>query len=279
MGRIAIAAATLAITLVPLAAQAQTAPISRTITLTYTGTVTNAAADTIKVRQPDGSYVPYTGPLPDLPYANGDAVSISFNATMPTKAFYDSGVYQGQVAADGIYRIRVSTYPTGGTSQLGYAGPSDVSGPISYSPNYGEPPFTSMALVYDYNTDSYSIDGGGNYLATAMWGPGYVFDAAGNLVACQFQTCAPPQYDYNSFALRGGADGSTITATNIGIYNPVNGDSRAGLWNLGFTGSWNLPKFGSSGPISVPEPSMLILFGGGAAFAMARRRRRAALPA
>jgi polyisoprenoid-binding protein YceI len=93
-GRFVFAAA-LALAAIPGAASAQTAPISKTISLTYTGTVTNAAADTIMVRQPDGTMAHYTGPLPNLPYANGDQVTISFNATVPTKAFYDSGLYTG----------------------------------------------------------------------------------------------------------------------------------------------------------------------------------------
>jgi uncharacterized membrane protein (DUF485 family) len=36
-------------------AQAQTAPISRTIPVTFTGVVSSTAADTVFVRQPDGT--------------------------------------------------------------------------------------------------------------------------------------------------------------------------------------------------------------------------------
>lgn len=272
LGRISIAAV-LAYAVIPASAFAQTAPTSKTITLTYTGVVTANGTDSIRIRQADGSYVPYTGPVPDLPYMKGDQVTISFNATVPTKAFYDSGTYQGQVAADGIYRFRLTTLPTGSGSTLGYAGPSDVSGPISYSPNYGEPPYTGMSVVYDYNTDTYSIDGGGNYFATNLWGPGYAFDPAGNIVACQTSTCAPAQYDYNSFSLRGSADGSTISANNIGIYDPVSGSNRQGLWDLVFSGSWNLPSYG--GTTQVPEPGMLALFGAAAMVPVLRRRKLA----
>ena len=40
---------------VSVAAGAQTVPISRTIPVTFTGVVSSTAADTILVRQPDGS--------------------------------------------------------------------------------------------------------------------------------------------------------------------------------------------------------------------------------
>lgn len=277
MGRLTVfAAVALAISSVP--AVAQTAPVSRVITVTYTGTVTTDGSDSIRIRQPDGSYIPYTGPVPDLPYVNGDQVTISFNATVPTQAFYDSGTYGGQVATDGIYRIRLTTTPTGTGGGIGYTSAADVSGPIGYSPNYGEPAYSALSVVYDYNSDSYFIDGGGNFLAASLWGPGYTFDAAsGNIVACQSQTCAPSYYDYNSFALQGSADGSTIGARNIGIYDPVSGSNRAGLWDLAFSGSWNLPRFGAV--TTVPEPSMLVLFAGGAMVPLLRRRRRRKLAA
>lgn len=276
LGRIAIIAAVAAVT-IPAVAAAQTAPTSRVITLTYTGTVAVDGTNSVKVRQPDGSYAPYTGPLPDIPYMNGDQVTISFNATVPTKAFYDSGTYQGQIAADGIYRIRVTTPSSGSSGQIGYSTAADVSGPIGYSPNYGEPPYSAMTVVYDYNTDSYSIENGGNFLAANMWGAGYAFDAAGNIVACQTLNCAPSQYDFNSFVLQGSADGSTIGARNIGIYDPISGSNRQGLWDLMFSGSWNLPKFGGS--TQVPEPGMLVLFGAAAAFPILRRRKRVRLAA
>jgi PEP-CTERM motif len=256
-------------------ALAQTAPTSRTLNLTFTGVVSNTATNTIRIRQPDGSYVPYTGPVPEFPYAQDAPVSVSFNAVVPTKAFYDT-TYQGQLAADGIYRIRVTTPSSGSGQLLGNATAADISGPIRYSPNYGEPPYTGMTVVYDYNADTYSIEGSGGFGAGNLWGAGFVFDAAtGQLTGCQTFQCAPLQYDYNSYFLGSDSSGTQLMIRNAGIYNPVNGDSRAGLWDMMFSGSWNLPQFGGGGVIQVPEPGMLGLFGGATiALAFARRRRR-----
>jgi PEP-CTERM motif len=276
MGRIALSLAfTLAVLASPTVAYAQTAPTSQNISLTFSGIVTNTASNTIRIQQPDGTYVPYTGPVPEFPYQQDEAVSISFNATVPTKAFYDT-VYQGQLAADGIYRIRVTTSGSGsGLGTIGGASAADVSGSIGYSPNYGEPAYTAMTVVYDYNKDSYYVEGNGSFIAGALFGPGYVFDGAtGNLVSCQGTTCAPSQYDYNSFYLRD--EGSALAARNVGIYDPVSGWNRAGLWDLVFSGTWNLPQFGGSsgGVTDVPEPASMLLFGGGAAAVVLRRRRR-----
>jgi hypothetical protein len=124
----------------PAAALGQTAPISRTIPVTCTGVVSSTAADTVLVRQPDGSYASFVGDLPALPYAKGDPATISFNATVPTRAFYDSGVYHGQTASDGIYRITVSSpYYNGGGSAggIGNSTAADVSGPINPALNSG----------------------------------------------------------------------------------------------------------------------------------------------
>lgn len=257
------------------AAQAQTAATTQTISLTFSGIVANTVSNTVRIRQPDGSYVPYTGPVPEFPYKQDEPISISFRATVPTRAFYDT-VYQGQLAADGIYRIRVNTPSSGsGIGTVGGATAADVSGSIGYSPNYGEPAYTAMTLVYDYNKDSYYVEGNGGFLAGALYGPGYVFDGAtGNLVSCQGMTCAPSYYDFNSFNLRD--EGGVLAARNVGIYDPVSGSNRAGLWDLVFSGSWNLPQFGggSGGVTQVPEPASMLLFGGGAAAIAFRRRRR-----
>ena len=68
----------------PLAAQ--TVPQQRTISVQFTGVVTNEISDTIEVRQPDGSFSTFTGPAPDYPYKKGDSVTIGYNTIVPTKA-------------------------------------------------------------------------------------------------------------------------------------------------------------------------------------------------
>jgi hypothetical protein len=280
--------------LIGSSAQAQTAATSRIIDVTFTGVVAGNVADTIQIRQPDGSVVPYTGPVPDFPYLKGDAVTIGFKASVPTKAFYDT-VYQGQKAVDGIYRFRVSTpatpsYLPNNPRVLGDATVTDVSGPFTPSPNFGEPPFTSMTIVYDSNADTYSMEGSGGFNAGSFFGAGYTYDpATGTLASCANQACGSIVNNYNSFTLSGDASGSTISSSAIFIPNaadPIN-DYRIGKFGISFSGGWNLPQWAggtttggttggtSGGSTPVPEPGMLLLFGAAAAALPLRRRKLA----
>lgn len=264
----------------PFAASAQTAPLSRTVQVTFTGVVSSTAADTMLVRQPDGSYTSFAGALPDLPYLKGDPVSISFNATLPTRAFYDSGAYHGQVAADGIYRISVANpYYTGGSAGgIGDSTIADVSGPINPVPNSGQPTNTRMTIVYDYNTDSYSIEGGGNFASGAYAGPGYIYDAAtGSYTACAggnaCNTSASQDPILSGLGAGAGNSATTIQSGNFLVRSTdLSSGTGTGIFSWLFTGSWNLPQFGGATP--VPEPGMLLLFGGASAAIAARRRRR-----
>ncbi len=247
-----------------IAAIGQTAPISRTVPVTFTGVVADTVSDSIQIRQPDGSLVAYTGPVPDYPYQKGETVTISFDASLPTRDYFDSGVYQGQVAADGIYRFRVSTQPNSSLiGNIGQATASNVSGPITAAANFGEPALSAMTIVYDYNTDGYSIEGSGNYRSGLFWGGGFAFDAiTGLLSACSTTDCGP-SFANVGFDLIGDPTGSVVSTLNAPIFATVGSaetelGSRAGFFNLSFTGSWNLPQFG--GAISVPEPGMVLLF-------------------
>ncbi len=261
-------------------AAAQTAPISRTVPITFTGVVSSSASDTLMVRQPDGSLTPYTGPLPDYPYAKGDAVSISFNATLPTREFYDS-VYTGQKAADGIYRITVSSpYYNGGTAPggIGNSTVADLLGPIDPALNSGQPTNTRMAIVYDYNTDSYAIEGSGSFFSGAYSAPGYLYDAvSGTYRLCGVSgqpSCLPGAgYDPILTALSGGADGTSVNLGNVRVLsNDPSGPVGTGFFSLAFLGSWNLPQYG--GATQVPAPGMLGLFGAAIASVGLRRSRR-----
>ncbi len=268
----------------PAAVLSQSAPISRTIPVTFSGVVSSTAADTILVRQPDGSLSTFTGPLPDLAYAKGDPVTISFNATLPTKAFYDSGLYQGQIAADGIYRITLASQPYIGSSigGIGVSTPADVSGPINPTDNFGQPTNTRMTIVYDYNADSYSIEGGGNFASGAYSSPGYIYDAAsGSYVACSnSQSCrVSAQIDPIISSIGAGA-GNSATTVQSGNFRIISTDPSSGtgtgFFSWLFSGSWNLPQF-TGGATQVPEPGTLLLFGiASAAVAGRRRKKRAA---
>ncbi|WP_144039816.1 PEP-CTERM sorting domain-containing protein [Novosphingobium sp. TH158] len=279
MSRVAMFAATV-FAISSAGAVAQTAPISRTIDLTYTGVVSSTAADTILVRQPDGTLATYKGPLPDYPYKAGDPVTISFKATVPTQAYYDSAAYQGQKAADGIYRITVSSpYYNGGTAPGGVGNSSiaDATGPIDPALNLGQPTNTRMTIVYDYNKDAYYIDGSGDFNSGAYGGVmGLIYNAltAAYEVCNTETTCrTSASSDPVLFRLSQNDDG-TMTTGNVRIMStdPASG-TGTGVFSLLFSGSWNLPSF-NGGAVQVPEPGMLGMFGL-ASMALVWRRRRA----
>ncbi len=235
------------------------------------------------VRQPDGSYASFQGSLPPLPYAQGDPVTVSFNATLPTRAFYDAGYYKGQVAADGIYRIQVANpYYTGGGAAggVGNSTIADVSGPINPALNSGQPTNSIMTIVYDYNSDSYSIEGGGNFFSGAYSSPGYIYDAATkSYVACadafSCRTNAGSDPILTSISAGTGNSATSIRSGNVLISStdPSSG-LGTGFFSWLFSGSWNLPQY-SGGTVDVPEPGMIGLFGvANLALALRFRRRR-----
>jgi PEP-CTERM motif len=273
-------------------AMAQTAPpISRTIPLTFTGVVTNDVTNSIKIRQPDGSFAPYTGPVPDYPYKVGDPVTISFNATVPTQAFYaPGGPYGGQVAADGIYRLNVggqAGFGSGfipGPGGVGAISNPDVTGPISPNANT-RATGVNMTIVYDSNADTYSLAyPNGGWSMYDLNAPSYTFDPAtgtlsGGAVACPGGVALGCN-DNNPGGFTFVGTENSATGKNIGIYTPASNTPTsyiAGVFDLVFGGSWNLPTYGGGGgSTSVPEPSMMFLFGGGAAALLRRRRQKKA---
>jgi hypothetical protein len=262
-------------------ANGQTIPLSRTVPVTFSGVISSTAADTLLVRQPDGSFASFQGELPALSYAKGDPVTISFNATLPTRAFYDSAVYRGQIAADGIYKISLANpYYTGATiGGIGNSTIAEVSGPISPALNSGQPTNTRMTIVYDYNADSYSIEGGGNFVSGAYTSPGYLYDATtrtyvacGSGVSCSPSGATDPIL--SSFSSGQANVASTIRSGNFAVAStdPSSG-AGTGLFSWIFEGSWNLPQY-QGGPTQVPEPGMVTLFGAACLFLACSRRRK-----
>jgi hypothetical protein len=260
------------------AAQAQVAGSTRIVPLTFTGVVSGDPAASIQIRQPDLSYVPYTGPVPaNASYRAGDAVTITMNATLPTKAYYESLAAAGaNLPADGIYRLKLSSTLNGSNTssgQIGYVSPAQISGDLNSVGYYGEPNYTTISIIYDSKTDTYALDGTGSFRDEGVVGAGFTYDPASGIVsACSGRTCAPQSAsDNGTYSLVGGADGS-ITSSFSYIWDAA--ANILGRFTLGLTGSWNLPTYGSGGATPVPEPGMMALFGAAALVPVWRRRRR-----
>jgi PEP-CTERM motif len=271
-------------------ALAQTAPVSRTIPVIFSGVVTNDVTNEIKIRQPDGSFAPFAGPVPDYPYKVGDEVKISFNAVVPTQAFYaPGGPYRGQVAADGLYRINVGGQTGSGSGffpgpgGVGAITSPNVSGPITPNANTLATS-VRMTIVYDSNADSYSLEfPNGSWSMFNLNGPSYTYDQTSGALAATSVACPGGvtfgcnENNPGGFAFNGTE--TTAVARNIPIFTPVTPTPTsfiAGLFNLNFGGKWNLPTFGSGGATQVPEPGMMLLFAGGVGALVARRRKKAA---
>jgi PEP-CTERM motif len=266
----------------PVQAQAL---LATQLPITFTGVVSSSTRDTIRIVQPDGTTTPYTGPVPAYPYEKGQPVSITFNATVPTKAFFSSPYYSGQVAADGIYRFALSTTSLNPAKPLGIGNITLPLGGVGDPTlnNGNQDPVARMTIVYDSNTDTYSLEGSGGFTASAYAGPGFRYDGTtGQLISCATaDICKNGQP--GSFHLGGGADyffgltgdatGTQVATGTIPILDDIT-NGFAGYFNVTMTGSWNLPQFG--GATAVPEPGMLGLFGSGVVLLAARRRRRRA---
>ncbi len=246
-------------------ALAQTAPQSRLLTVQFSGVVTNDVHDTIAIRQPDGSFAAYAGPVPAYDYKKGDAVTISFSTNVPTSAYYAANPLVPR-AADGIYRFFVQG-PNAGTNGFGVTRNFDVSGRLAPAIDFG---IGGITLVYDTNTESYSLEfPRGTWGAGNLNGPSYVYDGAtGDLLPnrgnCFFLGCE------GGAQLQGNATEARLT-TPVGSSTEP---SNVGFFTLLFGGNWNLPV-NNGGATQVPEPGMMMLFGGGVALLIRRGRRRA----
>jgi hypothetical protein len=277
-------ALTLLVTTLPAAAQVTpTGPTQNRIRVVFTGTVTNDVTDSISIRQPNGTFAPYTGPVPDYPYSRGDTVTISFETVAPNRNFYNSPAYTGQVAADGIYRINVTSPATGFSGGPGFTNRADVSGPITQE----NVPLrlSGITLVYNANDDLYSLDfPRDSWFASSFDAPSYSYNGATGALSSSPTACTGVGCDDAGLTLRGTQNSVTIT-DGFGRGIPIGGTDASGgpglmgyLSSLSLSGSFNFGTFGGGstggGPIDVPEPGTVFLFGGGAAALAARRRRK-----
>jgi PEP-CTERM motif len=270
----------------PAAASAQVTGISATLNrlnVQFTGTVTNDVTNSIQIRQPNGTLVPFTGPVPDYPYKVGDQVTIGFQTIVPNRNLFADPAYAGQVAADGIYRFGIA--PNVGSQSLTnyWATGIDVSGPVTVEsqPVGASNSLRGITIVYDANADSYSLELGSN-----GWGvgpvnaPTYTYDPATGQLTPRSGACFGGSCTSAGLNVSGNATSAHIggfPTGGINIDNPQNpgggglfaGLDLSGLFNFGIFGGGG----GSSGGTKVPEPSMMLLFGGGT-LALFRRRRK-----
>lgn len=265
------------------ALSAQTAtPTQKQITVTFTGVVENGPDQSIMIRQPDGSLVPFTGPVPDYPYRTGDNVTVSFTTTVPTAGYYE--LNPAAKSVDGIYRIGVYGPANGpASSPFGYTTNLDASGPLGPTQNLGQAYGTNgITIVYNANNDQYSLElPSGSWTAGVFDLPSFYYDAATGQLSLAPSSCY--------FGARSGCDvvgiggvsiGSTdlntVSTSNVPIWTSQAPSSQQpsilGYFKLGLSGSWNIPSYGSE-PIDVPEPSTLLLFGFGAGGMVWRKRR------
>jgi PEP-CTERM motif len=252
-------------------ANAQTAPQLRTIPVTFTGVVTNEIADTIKIRQPDGSLSTFTGPVPDYPYRKGDNITISFTTQVPTKAYYDT--YTGQQSVDGIYKIRIQGRSSSSTPTFGGVRDVDISGPGRLSGNDGFG-IRDFSIVFEANTDQYSLEfPNGEWSIGPVDLPTYNLDSSTGALTPRASSCFGVQCESTSTGIRGGAESAYVNNIPI-VRDPGLSEFVAGFFSLAFGGSWNLPTYNPGQPVDVPEPATLLFFGAGAA-ALGWRRRKA----
>jgi len=257
----------------PISAHAQD---TVTIPITFNGVVTTSLGDPINIRQADGGFTPYAGPVPTFPYTEGQAVTISFNATVPSAAWLASHPEAAVYAADGVYRITLlpDANAASAPAMAGYGAASGVNISTGFAPadnprSGGD--VMAMTLLFNSNTNTYTIATihDATFVAGYFAGPDYVYDGnSGHLVACSGAACDPVGNAANLFTLVGDADGGTVAASNIPILDSITGE-LAGLFSFGLTGGWSL----GGSATKVPEPGMLGMFAVAALVPVLRRRR------
>ena len=244
----------------------------------FTGTVTNSVTDEIFVIDSNGDRVRYTGPVPDYPFDTGDTITIGFDAIVPSSQAIANGLVPQ--SSDGIYRFQIGPRPEelgnfpGTASFNNFQGNSGISDIGEYATDGG------LTIVYDANTDSYAIDPGqavpsGDTFSIGSFDiPVLTFDTQTSLVSVLLNS---QLLGVDATTGIWSGNGATTGRIPVGVAN-FNGTDFVGttgsaVSQITFSGGWNLPIFGSSDPVEVPAPPMLVLFGL-AAFALLRRRSK-----
>ncbi len=135
-----------------------------------------------------------------------------------------------------------------------------------------------LTIVYNSNTDNYSIEFPNNrWTAGPFDGPGFTYNSATGSVGTSPTTCIRSQgcTDLGDAGIGLSGNANQISTGNIRIYDLAN--ATLGQFNIDFSGSWDLPIFGTGGtgdPTDVPAQGSMLLFAGGVAVLMRRKRKK-----
>lgn len=266
-------AAILVAGLFPVQASAQsTIPL----TIAFDGYVQNQPSDGVMLRTYDPAtgytLVPFTGPVPEYAYDQGDAVTFTLTTFVPSAADLASGRYDAAKQPDGTYRIPLVGPNNAGSNGVGVVTEFDVSGPIQSTLNSGQRLGGSgLSVFIDPRDSSYTLGTDTGWLFSLFDAPSYSYDPVTGVLSPRSTSCETncALTGDGGFALRSD-DLTSIATTNIPIYGTDR--SVRGFFSMLFSGNWSLPTYQPGNPTSVPEPSMLLLFGAGALSVMRRRR-------
>ena len=248
------------------------------VDLQFTGKVDYVRGNNISVRNPDGSTTTLnSATLPDYLIAPGTEVSTTFRFDANAPAFTDSAC-GGRVSLNlagpggGGCTVAASVTTPFGNAGLGGTG-GDAPGSIAGLDVIRDP--ATGALSVDIPSGIYSF----RYVGV---NPYYYDSSTGTVSGPTVNRCV------NAFDCPTGSGSGSASQLSFAI--PIAGDfgkvrpgfdvgydaGSAGLFSIigsFFFGGASGGGSSSGGPVSVPEPSMLILFGG-ASLALARVRRR-----
>lgn len=257
------------------------------VDLTFTGTVTRSIDETINVRNPDGSTVTLSGDnVPAYVYRVGDSLSttIRFSTTD-----WNGNSMLDNAACGGNFSLAFATGGGGNGCKLEAV---TIGTPFGYAQmgGTGGDSFSSInglnLSLKDGQWDLSAPDGSYNFRHVGV-NPVYYDSATGTMSGPTNNPCVNT---YNCVA--GIVEG---TLNTLSFFIPIAGDYGKKTQGVGYdagsagklviTGNYSFSSSGgqssgggssSGGATDVPEPSMLALFGVGAAAVMLRRRRRPA---
>lgn len=251
----------------------------KTIRIEYNAVVTKSPTDNVQILQPDGRITPFRGPIPDYPFKAGDPLKISFDAVVPSREAINKGLIPA--AADGIYQFELGPNIANDNSiifnfpNLGAIGNLTGNGGIKGAGSTKSVNPDNIAIVYDANSDSYSINPNFDQRSE----DGRTFFVGG--IETTVLTLNPQSFVLTSRQLSDGgstfwegfADGSGRIP--VAAFGPSDQILLVDKF-LEFDGGFNLPFFSGQSPTPVPAPSALLLFSIGVCALIRSRKRKSA---